>query len=146
MKLGKKRPPAAEADLTPMIDMTFQLIAFFMVLINFSQSEQNDKVTLPTSELAKPVEAPIDFPIIVHLTSEDAVVIGGDKIALESIASRLLPEISLLKLENKTAGDATIIIRCHKDAPGGRVQDLINRCQESDLGFRNFALRVKEEI
>jgi len=29
-------PP--EPDMTPMIDMTFQLIAFFMVLINFSQS------------------------------------------------------------------------------------------------------------
>ncbi|MDP6717396.1 MAG: biopolymer transporter ExbD, partial [Pirellulaceae bacterium] len=29
-----------EGDLTPMIDMTFQLIAFFMVLINFTQSEQ----------------------------------------------------------------------------------------------------------
>ena len=26
-----KRPKPSEADMTPMIDMTFQLIAFFMV-------------------------------------------------------------------------------------------------------------------
>ena len=144
MRIGNRTSPPVEADLTPMIDMTFQLIAFFMVLINFSQSEQNDKVVLPTSELAKPVDTPIEFPIIVHLTSDDAVVIGGDKVALESIRNRLAPEISLLKLDNKTPADANIIIRGHQAAPGGRVQELIERCQ--DLGFEKFALRVKEEI
>jgi biopolymer transport protein ExbD len=144
MRIARKYGGGAEADLTPMIDMTFQLIAFFMVLINFSQSEQNDKVKLPTSELAKPVDTPIDFPIIVHLTNEDAVVIGGDEVAIEAMRSRLQPEIALLKLEGKTAADANIIIRSHRTAPGGRVQDLINKCQE--LGFEKFALRVKEEI
>ena len=144
MRINNKTVPLAEADLTPMIDMTFQLIAFFMVLINFSQSEQNDKVTLPSSELAKPVDAPIDFPIIVHLTSDDAVVIGGDRVALETLRTRMNPEIALLKLDNKTPADANIIIRAHLTAPGGRIQELISRCQ--DLGFENFALRVKEEI
>ncbi len=144
MRIKRGAAPQAEADLTPMIDMTFQLIAFFMVLINFSQSEQNDKVVLPTSELAKPVDAPIEFPIIVHMTSTGSVVIGGDEISLEMLRSRLAPELSLLKLQNKTAKDANIIIRGHRSVAGGRVQDLISRCQE--LGFEKFALRVKEEI
>ena len=144
MRLSKPPPPAADADLTPMIDMTFQLIAFFMVLINFSQSEQHDKVVLPTSELAKPVDAPIEFPIIVHLTRDGSVVIGGDEISLEALRSRMAPELALLKLEGKTSRDANIIIRGHQTVPGGRVQDLISRCQE--LGFEKFALRVKEDI
>jgi biopolymer transport protein ExbD len=127
-----------------MIDMTFNLIAFFMVLINFSQSEQNDKVVLPTSELAKPVDAPIEFPIIVHLTNDGTVVIGGDELSVEGLRSRMAPELALLKLEGKTAADANIIIRGHRSVPGGRVQDLISKCQE--LGFEKFALRVKEEI
>ncbi len=144
MRIEKKYSPPAEPDLTPMIDMTFQLIAFFMVLINFSQSEQNDKVILPTSELAKPADAPLDFPIIVHLTNTGSVVIGGDEVSLEALRGRLAPELSLLKLEGKTAADANIIIRGHRSVPGGRVQDLIGRCQ--DLGFQKFALRVKEEV
>jgi biopolymer transport protein ExbD len=141
---GKKSPAMAEADLTPMIDMVFQLIAFFMVLINFSQSEQNDKVMLPVSELAKPVDTPIEFPIILHLTSDGTVVIGGDEISLETLRTRMAPEIDLLKLGGKTPQDANVIIRAHETAAGGRVQDLINRCQ--DLGFEKFALRVKEKI
>ena len=144
MRLGKKVLPPAEPDLTPMIDMVFQLIAFFMVLINFSQSEQHDKVVLPTSELAKPVDAPIEFPIIIHLTRDGSVVIGGDEVAMDALRSRLSPELSLLRLEGKTASDANIIIRGHQTVPGGQVQELIQRCQ--DLGFEQFALRVKEEI
>ena len=38
--------------MTPMIDMTFQLIAFFMVLINFTEADQNQAINLPSSELA----------------------------------------------------------------------------------------------
>ncbi len=144
MQFGKRTGASAEADLTPMIDMVFQLIAFFMVLINFSQSEQNDKVILPESELAKPIDTPIEFPIIVHLTSDGTVVIGGDEISLETIRTRMAPEIDLLKLEGKSTQDANIIIRAHETAAGGRVQDLINRCQ--DLGFEKFALRVKEKL
>lgn len=103
-----------------MIDMTFQLIAFFMVLIN-TQSKQNDKVVLPTSELAKPVDAaPIEFPIIVHLTSTGSIVIGGDEMGLGGLRSRLAPELSLLKLEGKSTRDPNIIIRGHRDVPGGR--------------------------
>lgn len=144
MRLNQKSTPKAEADLTPMIDMTFQLIAFFMVLINFSQSEQNDKVKLPSSELAKPVDTPIEHPIIVHLTSTGTIVIGGDEVTIETLGSRMSPEIAMLKLDGKTPKDANVIIRGHETVPGGRVQDLVSKCQ--DLGFEQFALRVKEKI
>lgn len=82
MRIKNRTSPPEEPDLTPMIDMTFQLIAFFMVLINFSQSEQNDKVVLPTSELAKPIETPLEYPIIIHLTRDGTLVIGGDELSI----------------------------------------------------------------
>jgi biopolymer transport protein ExbD len=143
MKIKSHNQAKAEADLTPMIDMVFQLIAFFMVLINFSQSEQNDRVQLPDSELAKPAEDKLEFPIVLHLTAEGTVVIGGDEFAVESMRVPLSREITVLGLEKKTAADANIVIRGHRDVAGGRVQDLIERCQE--MGFEKFALRVKED-
>ena len=53
MKVKSKKVDLAEGDLTPMIDMVFQLIAFFMVLINFAQTESNDRVKLPSSHLCE---------------------------------------------------------------------------------------------
>lgn len=140
---SKKGLAEAEADLTPMIDMTFQLIAFFMVLINFSQTEQNDKVILPNSELAKPAEQPLEFPIVLHVTKAGTVVLGGEEVDVDAIRVFLNRELDVLRIENKSATDANIIIRGHKDVAGGRIQDLIQKCQE--LGFEKFALRAKEE-
>ena len=59
----RKFGETAEADLTPMIDMTFQLIAFFMVLVNFTQAEQDARVELPASKLAKPPEEASEQPV-----------------------------------------------------------------------------------
>ena len=78
MRLQSKQPQMMEADLTPMIDMVFQLIAFFMVLINFAQTEANDNVQLPSSILVKPPEEPLDYPIIVHVGSDGRMFVGGD--------------------------------------------------------------------
>jgi biopolymer transport protein ExbD len=145
MRLTKKKTsPIHEGDLTPMIDMTFQLIAFFMVLINFSQSEQNEKIQLPNSTLAKPPDQPMEYPITLHLTKPGTVIIGGQEVFLEGLRPYLVKEANVLELQNRPLSDATIIIRAHKDAQAGKVQDLIKVCQEAR--FEQFALRAKEDV
>ena len=129
--------------MTAMIDMVFQLIIFFMVLINFSQDEQNEKIKLPASELARPADAPLKNAITINLDVNGTVYLGSTVVTVESIAPLLRTEIDLLKVGGKTAKDANIIIRAHQDTKGGLVQDLIKKCQE--LGFEQFALRAKEE-
>ncbi|MBP87182.1 MAG: biopolymer transporter ExbD [Planctomycetaceae bacterium] len=133
-----------EGDLTPMIDMTFQLIAFFMVLINFTQSEQHEKIQLPDSELAKPPEGPVEFPITIHLTTEGNAIIGGNEIPIAALNPFLVKERQVLMSQNKLSKDATIVIRAHKEAQTGRVQELIQKCQDNT--FEKFALRAKEDV
>ncbi len=145
MRVAKKTSEGIlEGDLTPMIDMTFQLIAFFMVLINFSQAEQNEKIQLPDSQLAKPPEGALEFPVTVHLTTEGTAIIGSQEVPIAALSPFLVKEERVLNSQDKTAGDATIIIRAHKDAQTGRVQELIQKCQEN--GFEKFALRAKEDV
>ena len=144
MRIKKHNPALLEADLTPMIDMTFQLIAFFMVLINFTQSEQHEQIQLPLSELAKPPEAPIDYPITLHLTAEGTVIIGGQEVSMQGLRPYLVKEANLLELREKPLTDATIVIRAHENAPAGEVQKLIQVCQENR--FEKFALRAKEYV
>ncbi len=144
MRITRKGFRIHEGDMTPMIDMTFQLIAFFMVLINFSQTEQNERILLPSAQLAKPPDAPIETPITLHVTSSGTVIIGTQEVELIGLAPHLANETSALTLRNRSPADATIIIRAHKDVPTGRVQDVIRVCQENR--FDRFILRVKEEI
>lgn len=143
MRVKNEKTKLAEADLTPMIDMTFQLIAFFMVLINFSQTEANERVQLPSSQLVKPPEAPLEFPIILHVARDGAVILGGQEFTTETLRQGLRAEMDVLRSQQKGPADANLIIRAHRDTAAGHVQEVIRVSQEQ--GLENFALRVKEE-
>ncbi|WP_182868885.1 ExbD/TolR family protein [Rhodopirellula sp. JC639] len=143
MKVKSKKPDLAEGDLTPMIDMTFQLIAFFMVLINFSQTESNERVVLPSSQLVKPPEKPLEFPIILHVAKDGEIILGGDSYTTETLSTGLRRELAVLKAEKKSPADANVIIRGHQDVAAGQVQEIIRVAQDQQL--EQFALRAKED-
>ena len=134
---------SAEADMTPMIDMTFQLIAFFMVLINFSESDQDQRIKLPASELAKPPDAPLESPLTLQLSEEGLVLFGGDKVRVDEMGPRLQTERNVIERQGKKVGDASVIIRADRGTKTGLVQELIKKCQEQ--GFEKFSLRAKQE-
>ncbi len=133
-----------EGDLTSMIDMTFQLIAFFMMVINFSDAEQDQRIKLPASELAKPPTAPYEHPLTIHLTSSGNFIYAGDELFdISRLRSSLLRETQiLLRHTSKKLAEVTVIIRADKDAQTGLVQEIIGMCQE--LKFERFALRGKQ--
>ena len=134
----------AEGDMTSMIDMVFQLIIFFMVLINFSQDDQNQSIKLPTSELAKPAEAPLENPIVINLAFNGNVYMGAETATIAGLRPLLELEANVLKSKGQGTKDANIIIRSDANTAGGMVQELIKKCQESR--YEKFALRAKEEI
>lgn len=133
---------SAEGDMTPMIDMTFQLIAFFMVLINFSEEQQDQRINLPSSELAKPPEGALDTPLTLQMTNDAKVLFNTEYVSVENMAKFLDIEVSLLKRTNKSPQQANVIIRADGSVPTGQVQKLIKLCQ--DKQFEKFALRAKQ--
>ncbi|QDU25321.1 biopolymer transport protein ExbD [Anatilimnocola aggregata] len=144
-KLKRKEVEQYEIDMTPMIDMTFQLIAFFMILINFEAAEQDSRVVLPSSQLAKPPEAPFETPITIQMTKDGNPLLAAEVYAdRKALIPKLKNEVYVLQTQNSSAANATIIIRAHKDCKTGDVQDLIKVCQE--VGFEKFTLRANEEI
>jgi biopolymer transport protein ExbD len=145
MKIKPANVEPVDVDMTPMIDMTFQLIAFFMILINFDASEQDERIQLPMSTLAKPPEAALETPITIQLSKTGEPILAGQSYAeVSSIKPVLDNEKYVLQSQNKSEKDATIIIRAHKDAKTGVVQEVIKLCQT--VGFEKFTLRAKEEI
>ena len=143
MRVKSKKVDLAEGDLTPMIDMVFQLIAFFMVLINFAQTEANDRVVLPKSVLVKPPEEALDFPIVLHVTQDGEIILGGEGFTTDTLRIGLNRELAVINSEGKKPGDANVIIRAHRNTAAGDVQEVIRVAQEQKL--EKFALRVKED-
>lgn len=144
MRVKRSDSNIAEADLTPMIDMTFQLIAFFMVLINFAQTESHDQVKLPSSRLIKPPEEPFEFPILLHISQDATIFLGGQDYTAETLSRGLNQELAVVAAQQMGPEDANVIIRAHRNTAAGEVQEVIRACQA--LKFVNFGLRAKEDL
>ncbi|MBN1589221.1 MAG: biopolymer transporter ExbD [Pirellulales bacterium] len=134
---------ASEGDMTPMIDMTFQLIAFFMVVINFAEADQNARIRLPESELAKPADVPFEMPITLQLTREGTVLFVGEEVPVAGLKPLLRREREILEYRHVKPSTATVIIRADAGAKTGLVQELMEACR--DVGFEKFSLRAKHQ-
>ena len=133
-----------EGDMTPMIDMVFQLMTFFLFTLNFSASDRNERIQLPESELARPPETALPFPITLHVTKEGNVLVAGEELSVGELGAYLAREAAALKLQKRTLAEATVIIRGHKDTVTGKVQEIIAACQKQR--FERFVLRAQERV
>ncbi|MBR5162132.1 MAG: biopolymer transporter ExbD [Thermoguttaceae bacterium] len=144
--MAKPRPQeTADADMTPMIDMTFQLIAFFMVLINFTEADQNQAINLPSSELAKTPDFPPEGPVTLQVEKNGNVIFGiqtAKDFELKELEGMLKVEKNQRLLMGKDPKMSTIIIRGDKNAKTGRIQQVVGVAQ--NVGFEKFILRAKE--
>jgi biopolymer transport protein ExbD len=115
-----------------------------MFVLNFSEAEQDQRVTLPSSELARPPAAPYEQPLTIHLMSDNHFIYGGRELSsLGELRSELLQETQIIKRHtSKKVSDTTVIIRADEEAHTGMVQRIIQTCQQ--LGFEKFALRGKQ--
>jgi len=146
MRYGKRGGLGlAKGEMTPMIDMTFQLIAFFMVLVNFSEADQNERIKLPASELAKPPDKPLEEPLTLQLTEDATVLLGPQEVPIEGLAGLLLREKQMLEAMGRNPSQTTVIIRADRNAKTGVVQRVIDVCQRPEIGFEKFALRAKQQ-
>ena len=143
MRFKKPSEAFREGDMTPMIDMVFQLIAFFMVLINFSEADQNELIRLPSSELAIPPKSPVESPITIHVMEKGTAILGAQQVPVSELSRLLTVERQVLDRLGKSVKEATVIIRADEGTQIGIVQEVIKVCQET--GFEKFNLRAKQQ-
>lgn len=132
-------------DMTPMIDCTFQLVIFFMLTLNYSMEEQDERIKLPSSELAKPMEAMAETNIMLQMTKNGMVLIGGDEVPIQGLRPLLDRERQVIVArKGGNLREATIVIRGDAGVATGKVQEVIQIAQKAQ--FEKFVLRAQEVL
>ena len=141
-----------EANLTPMLDMVFQLITFFMLVINFKGASMDLSLKLPVLGSARPLEYVGKLqPLMLNINSEGKVQAFGQKVDVEPFVKK---EAAVLKLQleasgatvtKKTEFPVPVIIRADKKVTFAQLNHVIKTCQTE--GYRQFSLSAmnKEE-
>jgi biopolymer transport protein ExbD len=142
----------AEPNLTPLLDVVFQLITFFMLVINFSSENYDQRVRLPVAGSARPVdeEARVsEDRLVLNVDQDGHLIMGGEVLPLHRSVETIRHQADLIKLNIKAAGlkfdpvgglPTTIILRADRDTNFASIMGLIKACQ--DYGFRKFALKA----
>ncbi len=156
MKFKPANVTPPELDMTPMIDIVFQLITFFMVINKFDQAEADERVTLPKDQLAVPPAVQRKNSLLLNfgfvrdqtgqLLSPDPLFFFGDEqVTLEQVRPRLRQESQFYQTIGTDLAEVVVEIRADAEIKSGMVQELIQMCQEDGVGFQRFALKATQK-
>src|SRR6516164_1841578 len=91
----------AEPNLTPLLDVVFQLITFFMLVINCSTETDDQRVRLPIAESARPIDDAqrvSEDRLVLNVDSEGHLLIGGEVQLLHQAVQTIKHQADLVKL------------------------------------------------
>lgn len=136
----------AEPDLTPILDMVFQLITFFMLVINFQGASLDQKLQLPILGSARPLDTKGQEDLLVlNIAADGTLKVYGFE---REIGPYIAEEERVAREKLDRAGQdpkvaelpTTVVIRADRSTPFNLLNDVIETCQQH--GFRKFALKA----
>ncbi len=138
----------AEPNLTPMLDMVFQLVTFFMLVINFKAADMDLTLQLPVIGSAAPVETHGDDDMmILNIDQHGHLKVHGETKTdidqyIKAEAERSLIHYRMKYPDLKPGDDlpSIVVVRADQSTPFKLLNRVIKRCQER--GYRKFAMKA----
>ncbi len=125
MKFSRPRSRSEEVfiNLTPLIDVVFLLLIFFMVSTTFATIRYGIKVDLPRTTTP---EEKIEENIVISITKDNQIYLGKKWVKEENL-------VSLLRKEIKRKG-SLVIINADKEVKHGRVVRVMDLARKAGAG------------
>jgi biopolymer transport protein ExbD len=149
----------ADPNLTPLLDVVFQLITFFMLLINFSSDNFDQRVRLPVAGTARPIDDAdkiAEDRLVLNVvrleqngTTRFYVLFNGENLSIADAVTMIKRQGDLVKLNLKAVGrkpgengalPTTIVLRADRDTPFTMIYSVVTACQAN--GFFKFVLKA----
>ncbi len=136
MPLKVNRDDDSSINLTPMIDVVFLLIIFFMVGSRFTQlseTERDISLQVPQVSDAQTLTDPPKSRMI-NVYADGHLTLDKEPVTLQELERRL----SAAKAEYKKTG---VVIRGDGNAPYQSVADVFATCRKAEITELNIAVR-----
>ncbi len=127
----RRRPPLV-LELTPLIDVVFLLLIFFMVSTTFVNEPAGLAIDLPRSENRDLIPEGTD--VAIQLAADGRVFVDEQPVAGDELRARL----TAAALEDPAT---MVVLRADAAIEYGRVVQVMDLAR--DLGLRNFAIATE---
>lgn len=126
-----------QINLTPMIDVVFNLLIFFMLATRFADMERQFDVQLPTASSAQPLTSPPD-EIIVNVFPDGRIVVSQQTLTLAQLEARL-------KAAHARYADQQVLIRGDGQGAYQNIMDVLAACHSAQIVNFSLATQLKSE-
>ncbi|MDR0327518.1 MAG: biopolymer transporter ExbD [Planctomycetaceae bacterium] len=133
------KPRGGRFNLTPMIDVVFLLIIFFIVSNNMIQQDSAVAVDLPEAETGTLPQEQQTKRLTVSIPSPGTIYVGVERMSRENLR-RLLTEC-----QKDWGEEAEIQIRTNKDIPYGEIKPILQMAAECGIVNVSFAVSPSTE-
>ena len=136
MKIADANEDEPVLNLTPMIDVVFQLLIFFMVATTFLDPEKEIGIELPEAASG---EAPDEesSELIINIFADGRIILSGREVAAESLLGEL-------KAAAQADPQTPVTIRGDRLVHHERVVQVMDACGQA--GLLNLAVGTLEGI
>jgi|TARA_B110000037_G_scaffold42139_1_gene52041 biopolymer transport protein ExbD len=131
MKFSSRQPETATMQLAPMIDIVFLLLIFFIVTWQFTKSETELSVSVPTAQEGAEPERQMS-EIVINILGDGKIRIEGTTVDLEQLLVKLAPIATAF--ENQP-----VRIRGDGGVEYQRIVEVIDTCQKAGIWNISFA-------
>lgn len=129
-------------NITPMIDVVFLLIIFFLVASYFVRSEQSREVELPVASKGQSDEESSPHHLTITIESDGHLSVAGVQIS-ENQVFRRIEELKETPAPN--GGTPEVRIRSDRNAKFASIRKLIEHCAANDIRSIRFAVTLPED-
>jgi len=131
----KRSTVAGTLSLTPLIDVVFLLLIFFLVTSEFEEEERRLDIVLPNATSAVPM-AGKPKEVVVDVDASGAVYLRGEPTNLDELSE-------LLRLAvGRNPTNQSVVIRADRSTPFQPVVSVMDVCNRT--GVADYSVTTKE--
>lgn len=129
---ARSRQLGVSVNITPLIDVIFLLIIFFLAASHFVRNESRDEVALPEASTGEDEEKSSATRLVLTVTGEGQYKVGGGFITLEEVHPLLTDGIA------KDGDQFEVRIRGDKSVPFKVIEPLMVECARAGVSQIKF--------
>ncbi len=122
---AKEADAGVSIEMTPMIDMVFLLLIFFLVATTFQQTEREMQIALPFANSSAPISTLLQ-ELIVNVDAEGGIIVAGKTMLPEDLEA-------LVKDAVATNPEQKVTIRGDRNVAYSGIVRVLDICKGSGI-------------
>lgn len=122
---GAQREAGPTVELTPVIDMVFLLLIFFLVATTYQQAERETRIALPEAEAAGPISGALR-EIVINVDESGEIILGGRTVTTDELRAAVERAVD-------ANPDQKVSVRGDRGAAYGAVARVLDVCKAAGI-------------